>query len=53
MYGEGNNSKLLGDTTRTVSQISEDLSDAIGIDLKSIITGLLAGRVAGETAKGE
>lgn len=53
MYGEGNSSKLVGDTTRTVSQISEGLSDAIGIDLKSIITGLVAGRVAGETAKDE
>lgn len=50
MYGEGNGAKLVGDTVDTVSQISEGLSQSLGIDLKDPLNSAVAGRAAGEAA---
>lgn len=50
MYGEGNGAKLVGDTVDTVSQISEGLSQSLGIDLKALLNSAVAGHAAGEAA---
>lgn len=50
MYGEGNGTKLVGDTVSTVSQLSEGLSQSLGIDLKSLLNSLVAGHAAGDAA---
>lgn len=42
MYGEGNNSKLVEDITKSLTQISDGLGDSMGIDVKSMIAGAMA-----------
>lgn len=44
MYG-GESSKLAGDIMTNVSQISEGLSESMGIDLKSLLAGMLGGKM--------
>lgn len=46
MYGEGNNSKMIEDITKATTQISNGLTDGLGIDVKSMIAGFLGGKVA-------
>lgn len=41
MYGDGNNSKLVGDITKSVTQISDGLNDSLGVDIKSLIMGAM------------
>ena len=41
MYGEGNTSKLTGDIMTTVTQVSEGLSESMGIDLKTVLSSFL------------
>lgn len=50
MYGGGNGAKLVGDTVDTVSQISEGLSQSLGINLKALLNSAVAGHAAGEAA---
>lgn len=42
MYGDNNNSKLVGDVMRSANQIMEGVKEATGIDLTSIINGLVS-----------
>ena len=46
MYGEGNQAKMVQDITTTMNQITKGVEDATGISLNSILTGLVAGKVA-------
>ena len=48
MYG-GDTSKLAGDIMTNVTQINEGLSESMGIDLKTMLTGFLGGRLAAGT----
>ncbi|KFI93764.1 flotillin family protein [Bifidobacterium stellenboschense] len=48
MYGDGNTTKLVGDTTNALSQISEGLAGSIGLDLKTLLNGALGGHMAGK-----
>ena len=41
MYGDGNTSKLTGDIMTTVTQVSEGLSESMGIDLKTVLSSFL------------
>lgn len=41
MYGEGNNTKLVGDITKSITQVSDGLNDSLGVDVKSILAGAL------------
>lgn len=41
MYGEGNNTRLVGDITRSITQISDGLNDILGVDVKSLLAGAL------------
>ena len=45
MYG-GESSKLAGDIMTNVSQVSEGLSESLGIDLKSMLAGFIGGKAA-------
>lgn len=42
MYGEGNNTKLVGDITKSITQISDGLNDSLGVDVKSLLAGALS-----------
>lgn len=41
MYGEGNNAKLVGDITKSITQVSDGLNDSLGVDIKSLLVGAL------------
>ena len=45
MYG-GETSQLAGDIMKNVSQISEGLSQSLGIDINSLLTGFLGGQLS-------
>ncbi len=49
MYGDGNSTKMVGDVMKTTSQIMEGVKEATGIDLTSLITGVVAGKSAANT----
>lgn len=42
----GESTKLTGDIIGNITQISEGLSESLGIDMKSLISGLLGGKAA-------
>ena len=46
MYGEGNSAKLMKDVMSTVVQVTDGLKESTGVDLQSVLSGFLAGRVA-------
>lgn len=50
MFGD-QSSQLAGDIMTNVTQISEGLSQSLGIDLGSLISGFLGGKVASMTEK--
>ena len=41
MYGDGNTAKLTGDIMKTVNQVSDGLSESMGIDLKTVLSSFL------------
>lgn len=47
MYGDGNSSKLVKDVMNSSNQIIEGLTEATGVDMKSLIAGFVGGKVAG------
>lgn len=53
MYGDGNTAKMVGDITKSTSQIMSGLTDALGIDMKSVISGFIGGKISGNTQKAE
>ena len=54
MYGEGNSAKLLQDIVNGTTQITEGFTEGMGIDIKSLLSGLLGGRIAaGEGRDGQ
>lgn len=42
MYGDGNTSKLVGDITRATTQISDGLTDGMGVNIRDILKNALA-----------
>ncbi len=46
MYGEGNSTKLVGDITKSIEQVSSGIGDSLGVDMKSVLSGFLGGKVA-------
>ena len=46
MYGEGNQAKLVGDVMKTADQVMQSLTEATGVDIKSVIAGYLGGKTA-------
>lgn len=47
MYGEGNTARLTGDITKTLTQITNGLTDSVGIDLKTIVGSMFGAKLAG------
>ena len=50
MFG-GESSKLAGDIMTNVSQVSEGLSESLGIDLKSLLAGFMGGKLGSNNGK--
>ena len=46
MYGEGNSAKLLEEIITGTAQVTEGISQSMGIDVKSLVAGMLGGRLA-------
>ena len=46
MYGEGNSAKLLSDIVTGTTQITEGFTAGMGLDLKSLLAGLIGGKMA-------
>nr|WP_326126107.1 SPFH domain-containing protein [uncultured Oscillibacter sp.] len=54
MYGEGNSAKLLQDIINGTTQITEGFTEGMGIDVKSLLSGLLGGKIAaGDSRDGQ
>jgi flotillin len=49
MYGDGNSTKLLRDVMQSSNQVMEGLSEATGLDVKSMISGFMGGKAAAAT----
>ena len=45
MYGEGNTSKLVEDIVKSTTQISSGITEGMGIDLKTLLLGILGGKI--------
>ena len=45
MYGEGNSAKLISDIVNGTSQITEGMTQGLGLDLKSLLAGALGGKL--------
>lgn len=53
MYGEGNGAKLVEDVMTTTSKVINGIEGATGLDVKSLIAGVLGGKIAsGKIATG-
>ncbi len=50
MYGEGNGAKLTKDIMQTVTQVTDGLRESTGVDLQSVLSGFLGGKLADITA---
>lgn len=46
MYGEGNNTRLLQDIVTGTTQVTEGLTQGMGIDLRALLAGILGGKIA-------
>lgn len=46
MYGEGNNSQLVGDIISSTTKVTDGLSAATGVDLRALLAGFLGGKLA-------
>ncbi|MBQ9807736.1 MAG: hypothetical protein IJM55_02595, partial [Ruminococcus sp.] len=49
MYGEGNSSKLVGDIINSTTKITDGLTAATGVDIRSLLAGFLGGKMAAPT----
>ena len=47
MYGDGNSARLLEDIITGTSQVTEGITQSMGIDVKSLVAGMLGGKLAG------
>ena len=50
MYGEGNSARLLADIVSGTTQVTEGISAGMGIDIKSLLAGMLGGKLAAPAA---
>lgn len=53
MYGDGNSTKLVQDIVGTTSQIAEGIKSSTGLDIQSIISGFLGGKLSIPNASDE
>lgn len=50
MYGEGNSAKLLGDIVKSTTQVTEGITQGLGLDVKALLAGFLGGKLAKQPA---
>lgn len=50
LYGEGNQAKLVEDTTKSLTQLDSGLKDALGIDIKSMLGSFLGTKLGVQSA---
>lgn len=50
MYSDGNQAKLVADTTKTLTQLDSGLNDALGIDIKSMISQFMGTKLGVQSA---
>lgn len=50
MYGEGNSAKLLQDIVNGTTQVTEGISHSMGIDFKSLVAGMVGGKLLSSDA---
>ena len=50
MYGEGNSAKLLQDIVNGTTQVTEGISHSMGIDFKSLVAGMVGGKLLSNDA---
>lgn len=54
MYGDGNSTKLVKDVMSSANQIMEGVKESTGIDITSLLAGVVGGKIAaGSDKKGE
>jgi len=54
MYGDGNSTKLVKDVMGSANQIMEGVKESTGIDITSLLAGVVGGKIAaGSDKKGE
>ena len=53
MYGDGNSTKLTRDIIQTVTQVTDGLKESTGVDLQSVLSGFLGGKMAGQSNDAE
>lgn len=46
MYGDGNSAKLTKDIMQTVTQVTDGLKESTGVDLQSVLSGFIGGKLA-------
>ena len=49
MYGEGNNAQMVGDITKSISQINAGLGDSLGLDLQQLFSALVGAKLVAPT----
>ena len=53
MYGEGNSAKLIQDIVNGTTQVTEGMTQGLGLDLKALVSGFLGGKAAGKDGNPE
>ena len=53
MYGDGNSAKLTKDIMQTVTQVTDGLKESTGVDLQSVLSGFLGGKLADAGSSGQ
>ena len=51
MYGDGNSTKMVRDVMTSANQVMEGVKQATGIDVSSLLAGVVGGKVAASSAK--
>lgn len=51
MYGDGNSAKLMKDIMGTVTQVTDGLRESTGVDLQSVLSGFLGGKLSNNDEK--
>ena len=49
MYGEGNSAHMVGDITKSISQINAGLGDSLGLDLQQLFSALVGAKLVSPT----
>ncbi|MEF9983354.1 MAG: flotillin domain-containing protein, partial [Oscillospiraceae bacterium] len=48
MYGDGNSAKLIKDIIGSVTQVTDGLKEATGVDLSAVLSGFLGGKLVND-----